>query len=486
MSEYSSRWRKRAIIFIVVVSAIKLLILPLLDLQPQDAYYWQYSRHLAPGYFDHPPMHAWTCWLTTSVFGDNAFGIRFGPWLYGLGLLLVIFFFAERMFSSKTGFWVAVTAGVTPLFAIGSGILTPDPPLLFFWTLAIFMGYVALSEDRKWLWIPAGFAVGLAMLSKYTAVFLLPGFLFAMAFDRDTREHLKSPLPYLGLLSALVAFSPQIIWNAQNDWASFAYQSIRRAGELSRWRLDLFGGMLISQFLLVSPVIFAGIIWASFKGFWRGIFQKDLRGLFLSSFTVPIIVFFSLIALRYWVKMNWLAPAYVTGAIAFVGTIIDKPRGKKFLRWGVIIAGIETLLLYLLVLLPFVSLTGESAYWAGWREIAQRVEVERRNLQGETFIAGWGYKVPSELAFYLDDKPETHSNEIFGLQGLNYTYWTDTEELIGDNCIFVDDKREPFRDEKLLEQHFEKVEGPIVVEPKRAGKVITTFRIWKCYGYSGP
>lgn len=486
MTEFSSRWRRSALIFIVAVSVIKLLILPLLDLQPQDAYYWQYSRHLALGYFDHPPVHAWTCWLTTAFFGDNAFGIRFGPWLYGLGLLLLVFFFAERIYGSETGFWATVAAGLTPLFAIGSGILTPDPPLLFFWTLSVFLGYIAISEDRKWLWIPVGFAVGLAMLSKYTAVFLGLGFLLAMMFDKTGRKHLVSPFPYLGILAAAVAFSPQIIWNYQNDWASFTYQSTRRAGEMSRWRFDLFGGMIVSQLLLVSPVLFVGILWASFKGFWQGIFQKNFRKLYMASFAVPIILFFSVIALRYWVKMNWLAPAYVSGAIVFVGMIIRRPRGRKFLKWGVIIAGVETFLLYLLVLLPFVPLTGESAYWEGWRELAEKVEVIRNDMDEEPFIAGWGYKVPSELAFYLPDKPETHSNEVFGKHGLNYTYWTNTDELIGRDCIFIADRREPFRDEELLQEHFESIKGPIELKPKRAGNVVTTFRIWKCYGYRGP
>ncbi len=457
-----------------------------MDLQPQDAYYWQYSRHLALGYFDHPPMHAWTCWLTTSIFGDNAFGIRFGPWLFGLGLLILVFFLAERLFDSQTGFWTVLAAGVTPLFAIGSGILTPDPPLMFFWTLSIFLGYIALDDDRRWLWIAAGFAAGLAMLSKYTAVFLFAGFPLAMILHPKGRKHLLSPWPYLAVIAAIVAFFPQIIWNAQNDWASFAFQSTRRVNELSRWRIDLFGGMVISQVLLVGPVLFFGVIWVGFKDFWRGMADRDFRGLFLSAFTLPTVLFFSVVALRYWVKMNWLAPAYITGAIAFVGAVLQNNRGKKILKWGLGIAGTETFLLYLLVLTPFVPLTGESGYWLGWREISAVVQEHREEMSERTFIAGWGYKVPSELAFYLPDRPQTHSNEIFGHHGLNYSYWTDTNELIGRDCIFVADKREPFRGEKELENLFEKIEGPFELNPMRAGKSVTTFRIWRCYGYLGP
>ncbi|MGC9314000.1 MAG: ArnT family glycosyltransferase [bacterium] len=486
MTQDRQNWRRKALIFIAIVSAVKLLILPLMDLQPQDAYYWQYSRHLSIGYFDHPPVHAWTCWLTTGIFGDNAFGIRFGPWLYGLGLLILVFYFAERIFDSETGFWATVAAGLTPLFAIGSGILTPDPPLMFFWTLAVFIGYIAMDEDRRWLWLIAGFSAGFALLSKYTAVFLGAGFFLALVLHSKGRKHLATPWPYLALITAGIAFLPQIIWNAQNDWASFAFQSTRRAGELSKWRLDLLGGMFVAQLMLVSPVLFVGVIWASFKGLWRGIFAREFKGLYLAAFAVPTIIFFTVVALRYWVKMNWLAPAYITSAIAFVGAVIHRPRGKKFLKWGIGIAGVETVLLYVLVLTPFVPLTGESAYWLGWREAAEVVQEQRETMSEGTFIAGWGYKVPSELAFYLPDRPETHSNEIFGYPGLNYSYWTDIDELIGRDCIFVADDREPFRVENELRELFDLVDEPIEVNPTRAGKKITTFRIWNCYGYRGP
>jgi len=457
-----------------------------MDLQPQDAYYWQYSKHLAPGYFDHPPVHAWTCWITTAIFGDNAFGIRFGPWLFGVGLLLLIYFSGEKIWGPKAGFWATMAAGVTPLFAIGSAILTPDPPLLFFWTLAVFLAYIALQDGKPWLWLPVGFIGGLAMLSKYTAVFLGAGFLIALIFSRTGRRQLATVWPWLGLVAAAAAFSPQIIWNAQHEWASFAYQSTRRAGELSRWRLDLLGGMVVSQVLLVSPVLFVGVVWASFKGGWEGLFKKKSRLFYLSAFAVPTLVFFTIVALRYWVKMNWLAPAYIAGIIAYVGMVISSSRGLKVLKWGIGAAAVETVLLYLVVLTPLVPLTGESAYWTGWREIAARVQEERVDMSGDTFIAGWGYKVPSELRFYLPDRPETYSSEVLGFPGLNYEYWTNTGELIGRNCIFVADEREPLRNTAHLNEHFGYIEEMEPLRYMRAGALVTTFRIWRCFGYRGP
>jgi len=487
LSENARIWERRVLVFIITISAIRLVLLPALALTPQDAYYWQYSKHLSPGYFDHPPLHAFTAWLTTLIFGDNAFGIRFGPWLYGLGLLILVFCFARRIYNPRVGFWATVAAGVTPLFSIGSSILTPDPPLLFFWTLSLYLGYRALTDDIKPLWIVVGFTAGLAMLSKYTAVFLGIGFIPILIISERGREHLKTPWPYLAVVTAFIAFLPQFIWNAGNEWASFAYQTTRRAGEISRWRLDLFAGMLGSQIAIVSPLLFGGIVLAVFRYGWKTLFgKKDFGNLYLAGFALPIMVFFSIIALRYWVKINWLAPAYITGLLAFIGLAFADGKEPRFLKWATGVALAETVLLYIIVLVPAIPITGEAAYWEGWKELAKRVEIERAEFSEEPFIAGWGYKVPSELRFYLQGHPETHSNEILGLHGLNYTYWTDTDKLLGKNCIFVADAREPFRHPEILEKHFERVEEQDELKPKRGGKVVTTFRIWRCFGYIGP
>ncbi len=487
MTDNRTNWSNWALIFILVVSAVRIAVLPAMDLTPQDAYYWQYAKHPAIGYFDHPPVHAYIARVTTAVFGDNPFGIRFGPWLCGLGVLLLIFEFARRIWGGRAGFWVAVLAGVTPLFSIGSGVLTPDPPLLFFWTLAVYLGYRTITENHKTWWILTGLACGLAMLSKYTAAFLAPGFLIVLIFSKSGREHLKSPWPYIGLVAATVAFLPQIIWNANHEWASFAFQSTRRAGELSRWRLDLFGGMLGSQIAVVSPLIFAGVIWASARASIRGLFRKkDFDCLYLAAFSIPIIAFFTLVSLRYWVKMNWLAPAYITGLMAFIGMFIERARGKGFLKWAAIIGAVETVVLYVLVLVPGIPLTGEAAYWEGWREVAAVVDSARDDMNEDTFVAGWGYKVPSELRFYIAGRPETHSNEIFGFHGLNYTYWTNTDDLLRRDCIFVADSREPLRDVGILTSHFDSVAAPDTLRPLKGNKPVTTFRIWRCFGYTGP
>src|SRR5260370_7474518 len=41
-----------------------------------EAYYWMWSKHLAFGYYDHPPMVALVIRLGTMIAGDTELGVR--------------------------------------------------------------------------------------------------------------------------------------------------------------------------------------------------------------------------------------------------------------------------------------------------------------------------------------------------------------------------------------------------------------------------
>jgi len=43
---------------LLLALGVRLIIAALVPLHPDEAYYWEWSRHLAAGYFDHPPAIA--------------------------------------------------------------------------------------------------------------------------------------------------------------------------------------------------------------------------------------------------------------------------------------------------------------------------------------------------------------------------------------------------------------------------------------------
>ena len=70
----------------VVVAAITLMRIIAayhVPLTGDEAYYWEWSRHLAFGYVDHPPMVAWTIALF-SPLGQTPGAIRLGFIVCGL------------------------------------------------------------------------------------------------------------------------------------------------------------------------------------------------------------------------------------------------------------------------------------------------------------------------------------------------------------------------------------------------------------------
>ena len=70
--------REAAVAFglIAALSALRLLVAAVAPLAYDETYYCLWSKHLAAGYLDHPPMVAFVIRLGTTIAGDNPFGLR--------------------------------------------------------------------------------------------------------------------------------------------------------------------------------------------------------------------------------------------------------------------------------------------------------------------------------------------------------------------------------------------------------------------------
>ncbi len=478
--------RRRAFALITAVAAARLALLPLTDITPQEAYYWNFSRHPALGYFDHPPVMPWTIWLFTGIFGDNRFGIRFGAWAYGVGALLFLWLLSKRLWGEREAFFVALAASVVPLFTTAGTIFTPDPPLVFFWLGAVFWLLLALQENRLLYWSLAGVFSGLAMLSKYTAAFWFLGAALILLSSRRWRRLLFTPGPYVLLALAAVAFLPEVIWNATHGWASFAYQSTRRAHEIRSIRLDYFLGYVGSQFFALSPVFYVAAWREGILKLRRWISGGELpASAIVAAFAMPMMIFFTALATLYWVKLNWLIPAYFLPVASFVSESVR--RRRRWYVWGTVVAAAVTFVVVFATVAPFVPISGELASTLGWKELAENVAKTLQQMPPGSFVFGCEYKVPSELAFHLPGKPETVGPHVVGLRGQQYTYWSSPDTLSGRDAICVVDPRWGFsvkRAQEILPHYFDSVAAPETLVAKRAGKAVTTFFIFRCFGYS--
>src|SRR5262245_42755701 len=187
----------------LIVRGIALLLLlrfiwaATIELSPEEAYYWNYAMHPALTYLDHPPMVAWVIRAGTLLLGKSEIGVRIG----GLCLVVVSTWLINALgrlwFSRRAGLWAALLFQLIPVYFIYGVIITPDLPLICFWLLTIYLVSIAVLKDRPSAWYCAGAALGFAMLSKYTALFLVPSTLLFLVADRAHRKWLLRKEPYL-------------------------------------------------------------------------------------------------------------------------------------------------------------------------------------------------------------------------------------------------------------------------------------------------
>jgi len=158
---------------LAALAALRLIAGALLPLSADEAYYWLWSRHLAAGYFDHPPAVAFVIRAGTALFGATPFGVRAG----GILLSFVASWFVWRTGAilardEKAGALACLLFNLTLMIAVEALAATPDAPSIvaaaaFCWSLA----KVAETGDGRW-WLAVGIAAGLGLLSKYSAFFL--------------------------------------------------------------------------------------------------------------------------------------------------------------------------------------------------------------------------------------------------------------------------------------------------------------------------
>ena len=391
-----------ALAALAALTLLRLTMAAMLPLAPDEAYYWVWSRALAAGYPDHPPMVALWIRAGTSLVGDGPLGVRLlGPLSAALGSLL-LWDTGQRLLGRGAGLVAAALLNATLLLAVGSVIMTPDTPLLFFWTCA-FWGVTRWLHDRRGVWwLLVGASAGLALDSKYTAALLWLGILLWLFATPALRPALKRPAPWLGALLGLGLFAPVLVWNAQHSWVSFA----RQGGRVEAWNparsLQFLGELIAGQIGLATPLVFllcaAGIVIAV-RRTWQ---SRDHAWTLLAALTLPPALVFLEHAVGDRVQGNWPAIIYPAAVVAAVGadTIVWRRIRAPAVALGLAINAI-VYLQATVAPIPLPPRFDPSAQrLAGWDKLAATVEHARRT-EGASFVIADQYAVAAELARML-------------------------------------------------------------------------------------
>ncbi len=261
-----------SVICILLLLLLRAIMAAQLPLSADEAYYWLWSKHLATGYFDHPPMIAWLIFAGTWLFGDTPWGVRFS----GVVLSLPATWFVWRaagllLRDNNRAALAALFFNLTLMVSACLLAATPDMPSVVTSTAFIyFLARVQAQSDGK-AWLGVGVAAGLGLLAKFSALFLGAGALGWLVVDRNARKWLLSPWPYMGAVLALAIWSPNLLWQSQHHWQTFIFQFGRLGG--GHFTLRFLGEFLAAQLGLASPLIFALMA----IGLWRATRLVDGR-----------------------------------------------------------------------------------------------------------------------------------------------------------------------------------------------------------------
>jgi len=407
------RYEFAVVVTILVLIGVRLACAAATPLSFDESLYWLWSKHIAGGYYDHPPINPILIRLGTTLFGNTEFGVRLFGVLLALPASWAIWRAGAILFSDeRVGATAALYFNLTPVVAIGSALATPDNAVVAA-TAFLLLTLVKLFETGRgeW-WLAVGVAFGLGMLSKYTTIFFAVSILVWLLLVPQLRRWLFTPWPWISGVIALVVFSPTLIWNAEHHWASVLYQYNRLV--VHEWSLRYLGEFLLTQIGIATPPIF--ILGAmGLAGLIRGDGGSYGARVLVNAMVWPIVVYFVWHTFHGRVEGNWPEPIYVAFVVAAAVAV-------ERIKWDGIWATIERWSQRLAVPVALAAVTfvyvqaafgiiplgavdpTARALGAGWRELGVEMDEVRARL-GAPIILTMDYGITSWLTFYMPSHP---------------------------------------------------------------------------------
>jgi len=417
---------------VAVVTAMRAVAAYSVPLIGDEGYYWEWSRHLALGYSDHPPGVAYVI-FAFSWLGTNPFAVRIGFVLCGLIAMIFAAKTAKRLTDGdrRAGAVTALAIALAPLSSVAFGSASPDGPYLAAWAATLYCAVRAFGSHlrRDYVWL--GIALGAVLLTRIFAFALLFGIvMYALAPSR--RRFWREGL-WLSLLVAGVLCIPFLIWNSTHGWATFAFALINRHEVDWRWYEPFV--LHLMETAAYSPGLWIGALLSIFYA----------RNAFLNWTAVPMIVLMTLLSFHESVEIHWMFGAYVSLSVA-IGIVFVRLSGRARVIWATI-AGVPALIIFPLVFIAAVEPgfvyeqfvhTGSTLRNTGGFEIftVPSLALDVRNMMeaNDATVVTDGYGLSSTLDFYGGVPPVVIG---YNAQGQEAMRWYDPD-MVPHRILFVD------------------------------------------------
>ncbi|MBD2080107.1 glycosyltransferase family 39 protein [Leptolyngbya sp. FACHB-17] len=474
-----------------------------------EAYYYIYTQNPALSYFDHPPLvslvSAIGIWLTGEV---SQFTIRIGSLLLYPFTLYFLYRAAVHLFSVRVGLLTLAIASVIPIFQLGFGTFTlPDSPLMFFWTLTLWVGAVEFFPRDRTVYIPSyrvaliGLLVGLACVGKYHGFLLGFGLI---GFCLTSRRHwavFRSPWTILSFLLFLVAFSPVLYWNSQHDWISFTFQGNRSVPNRS-FKFSKVIDVAFAASLYLFPTFGLPLWFVSIQEIILTVSRRFSNSIhsFVLWTSAPVFIIFTLIGGYQQILPGWTMPGFfsVTPLLAWYAS---RWRSSVLKRWlvGSTLA-IVALLLFALshVTLGTLQKPGQYALFGGFvapqddpsvdlMDILQlRREFSRSPqlltaLKNADFMFSNRFHMAGHTAMALTPLYSTPMTCFDRRDLRGFAFWSTAEQWLGKTGLYITADKFQTQEDSAAEYvpYFEKFTKLGEVELRRGGVVIDRIHVFQ-------
>jgi 4-amino-4-deoxy-L-arabinose transferase-like glycosyltransferase len=501
-----------------------------LDLAPDEAHYWDWSRHLDWSYYSKGPLVAWLIRLSCDLCGPLSVAwtgglmpaVRLPAVLCG-GLLLTAVYLLTLQVYRREGLALAVvaTALTLPVLTAGSSLMTIDAPFTCCWAWALVLGHKAAVGGARWAWPATGLVVAVGILAKYTMVLWLPSLALFLWTTPGLRRHLWGRDFLILLAVSALGGLPILVWNWQHDWVTVRHVFVLsglggrppgQEGESFQWLGPLvYVGAQCGLLLVFWFVAWVAALWTA-----RPAVEADPGVRYLWWCSLPTFVVFLVFSVKNGGgEVNWPVTAYLSGLVltaAWVSRQLASPRAwyrRLVAAELVLVCGVGLALsafLYRSDLLypalarwlgpagpnnPFpLRRVDPTCRLRGWRVLAAAVDevvAELRAEGVEPVLAGTNWSLPGELGFYCAGRPQSVS---LGLalddRHSQYDLWpgpmTDPELYRGRTFVLVG-VIDP--EEKRVPQLFERIEPARRVPVFVAGQPVGAWPVTVCRGFRG-
>jgi len=298
------------------------------NLGPDEAQYWDWSRNPAFGYFSKPPLIAWLIGATTLFCGDGEACVRLASPLAHCATSLVLYLLARDLYGAKVGCFASVTFLTLPGISFSSFIVSTDVPLLFFWSAALLALHRWLTTGATRWALALGAALGLGVLSKYAMAYIIAcALVYFLVLPHKQRALLReNVVVVIGVAALMVA--PNVWWNLQHGFVTLSHTAANASWGVSIFNFEEIAVFFADQTALFGPILLLAFAWCLGRVVTDARAGKtiDERTVFLVSFALPVLVLILIQSFISRSNANWTAVSYPAATILVTSWLCE---GRK-------------------------------------------------------------------------------------------------------------------------------------------------------------